>query len=598
MSRKYRRPHTTFVESKELYLRLLKHVRPYWQVFALAILFIVILALTEPAIPILMKPLMDGAFVEKDETYMFWVPIWLLLLFLIRGVSNFISRVAFQWVSGMVVLDLRREMFERILTLPVPFFDAHATGNLIAKVTYDVTQVTTAATRVLIILLRDSLSIVGLLGYMVFLNWRFTLVVSIMLPVMLAFVRFISARMRRSSRELQETMGEMTHALEEATRGNKIVKVYGGENYERRRFFKLANWVRRYRFKLKVADATSVPVVEFIGAIMIAVLIYLGTGQVDNEAMTVGEFTGFFTAMGLLFAPIKRLTAINQPLQTGLAGAESVFNLVDEVPEKDTGTRELTEVKGAVRFEDVGFRYAQAEGDALNGISFSIEPGQSVALVGPSGSGKTTIAALIPRFYEPTSGHIRIDDIPLDEIRLGSLRSQIAYVGQESILFNDSVAANISYGASEPPDRETLEAAARAAHALDFIRELPEGFDTMVGEDGVRLSGGQRQRIAIARALLKDAPILILDEATSALDTVSERHVQAALQNLTRNRTTLIIAHRLSTIENADVIMVVSQGRIVESGAHQELMARGGEYAHLYNNQIVLDEKKVKSESE
>jgi subfamily B ATP-binding cassette protein MsbA len=598
MSRKHRRPQTTFVESKELYLRLLKHVRPYWQVFAVAILFIVILALTEPAIPILMKPLMDGAFVEKDETYMFWVPIWLLLLFLVRGVSNFISRVAFQWVSGKVVLDLRREMFERILTLPVPFFDAHATGNLIAKVTYDVTQVTTAATRVLIILLRDSLAILGLLGFMIYLNWRFTLVVSIMLPVMLVFVRFISGRMRRSSRELQETMGEMTHALEEATRGNKIVKVYGGETYERKRFFKLANWVRRYRFKLKVADATSVPVVEFIGAIMIAVLIYLGTGQVDNQAMTVGEFTGFFTAMGLLFAPIKRLTAINQPLQTGLAGAESVFNLVDEVAERDSGTRELEQVQGAIRFEDVRFRYFQAEGDALNGISFHVEPGQSVALVGPSGSGKTTIASLIPRFYEPTSGSIHVDDIPLNEIRLRSLRSQIAYVGQESVLFNDTVAANIAYGSGELPSRETLEAAARAAHALDFIRELPEGFETMVGEDGVRLSGGQRQRIAIARALLKDAPILILDEATSALDTVSERHVQAALQNLTRNRTTLIIAHRLSTIENADVIMVVNQGRIVESGSHQELMSRGKEYAHLYNNQIVLNEKQVKSEPE
>lgn len=586
------RAQTTYGASKDLYLRLLQHVRPYWAAFGVAILVTILLAATEPAIPYLMEPLMDKAFVEHDEQYMFWMPIALLVLYIFRGLAAFVGRVAFQWVAGRVVLDLRREMFERILSLPVPYFDAHATGNLIAKVTYDVTQVTTAATKVLVILVRDGLAVIGLLGFMLYTNWRFTLVVSILLPVMLVFVRFVSGRMRRSSRNLQETMGEMTHALEEATRGNRIVKVYGGEDYERRRFHKLANWVRRHRFKLKVADATSAPIVEFIGAMMIALLIYLGTGQLGGEPMTVGEFTAFFTALGLLFPPIKRLTAINQPLQTGLAGAESVFRLIDEAPEEDRGEQELENPRGAIRFESVVFRYAQAESSALQDISFVVEPGRTVALVGSSGSGKTTIAALIPRFYDPTSGQIFFDDIPLGDIRLRSLRDHIAYVGQESVLFNDTVAANIAYGMAEPPSPEKLQQAAEAAHALEFIRELPEGFDTMVGEDGVRLSGGQRQRIAIARAFLKDAPVLILDEATSALDTVSERHVQAALQSLTANRTTLVIAHRLSTIENADAILVISQGRVVESGSHDELIGQDGEYAKLYNNQIVLQKER------
>jgi len=571
--------------SAAVYLRLLHHVKPYWKAFAGGLFFTVVLALTEPAIPWLLKPLLDGTFVERDPHYLFWSPILLLILFLVRGSANFLSRVAFQWVGGKVVLDLRKQMFERLLTLPTAYFDAHATGNLIAKVTYDVTQVTTAATRVLTVLVRDSLSVIGLLAYMLWLNWRFTLIVFLMLPVMAGFVRLIARRMRRASRDVQRTMGEMTHALEEAVRGHKIVKVFGGEAYERKRFHELANWVRRHRFKLKVADATSVPVVEFMGAVMIAVLIYAGTGQAGGEPLTVGEFVSYFAALGMLFAPIKRLTAINQPLQTGLAGAESVFALIDQPPEPDRGHRELERADGHIRFEEVHFRYPQAEQDALEGVSFEVRPGSTLALVGPSGSGKTTIAALIPRFYDPTAGRIFLDGIPLDEIRLRSLRDQIAYVGQESVLFNDTVAANIAYGLAEPPSREALEAAAEAAHALDFIRELPDGFDTLVGEDGVRLSGGQRQRIAIARAILRDAPILLLDEATSALDSASERHVQAALANLTANRTTLVIAHRLSTIEKADEILVIRDGRIVESGRHAELIERNGEYARLYNIQ-------------
>ncbi len=572
--------------SAGLYMRLLRYVKPYWEAFVAGIFFVVVLALTEPAIPSLLKPLLDGTFVERDPDYLFWSPILLLLLFLVRGASNFLSRVAFNWVGGKVVLDLRRQMFERLLNLPAAYFDAHATGNVINRVTYDVTQVTTAATKVLTVLVRDSIAVVGLLGYMLWLNWEFTLIVSLLLPVMLGFVRFISHRMRTTSRNLQRTMGEMTHALEEAVRGHRIVKVYGGQEYERRRFGKLANWVRRYNFKNRVADATGVPVVEFIGAVMISVLIYAGTGQAGVEPMTVGEFVSFFAAMGLLFAPIKRLTAINQPLQSGLAGAESVFGLIDEPPERDTGQRRLEQVRGEIRFEAVRYRYAQGEQEALRGISFTVPPGRTVALVGPSGSGKTTIATLLPRFYEPTSGRVLLDGVDLREYTLESLRSRIAYVGQESVLFNDTVAANIAYGTLGEPDRERLRRAAEAAHALEFIRELPEGFDTVVGEDGVRLSGGQRQRIAIARALYKDAPLLLLDEATSALDTASERLVQEALQNLTQNRTTLVIAHRLSTIEHADLILVIREGRVVESGTHAQLMETNREYARLYRRQV------------
>ncbi len=579
-------PEGRIISSRELYLRLLSHVKPYWRQFAFGILFMVLLALTEPAIPFLLKPLLDGTFVERDPEFLFWSPIFLIALFLVRGTCGLASQIAFAWVSGKLVLDLRKLMFERILNLPTSYYDAHATGIVINKVTHNVTQVTAAATKVLMVLVRDSVIVVGLLAYMLYLDWRLSLTVFVLLPVLAITVRLIATRLRGLSRRLQATMGELTHVLGEAVRGHKVIKVFGGHDAELRRFVRQANWVRRFQFKVKLADGSSSPLIEGVAAMMIALLIYIGTGQLGDEPMSVGAFVSFLAALGLLFPPIKRLVGVNQPLQSGLAGAESVFAMIDEPPESDEGTAVMTGVKGRLVFSDVSFRYSSSTDDVLDKIDFVVPPGTTTALVGPSGSGKTTIASLVPRFYTVTGGSILLDDLDIRSVTLKSLRSQISYVGQESVLFNDTVAANISFGSEREVSQADMEAAARAAYALDFINELPDGFDTVVGEDGVILSGGQRQRIAIARALLKDAPVLILDEATSALDTESERHVQSALHNLTRNRTTLVIAHRLSTIVHADQILVINEGKVVERGSHAELIALGGQYSTLYQNQF------------
>ncbi len=571
---------------RELYLRLLARVRPYWRQFGSALLAMVVLAMTEPAIPWLMKPMLDGSFVEKDPEIIFWSPILLILLFSLRGIMNFISDVAFEWVAGKVVLDLRRMMFERLLSMGTPYFDSHATGTVISKVTYNVNQVTVAATKVLTTLVKDSIIIIGLLIYMLYLNWLLTLAVLFSMPVIVFAVRLLAVRLRRINRALQSTMGVLTQVLEEAVRGHKVVKIFQGKAYEKRRFLERANWVRRYNMKSKVAGSAHMPLVEFVGAAMIAMLVYAGTHQTAAGELTVGGFVALMVAIGLLFAPLKRLTGINQPLQKGLAAAESVFGLLDEPAEPDSGTRVMERAEGRVIFDQVAFRYSGMERDALSPTSFEMAPGTTVALVGHSGGGKTTIANLIPRFYNPTGGRILIDGIDTQELTLESLRRQLSYVGQESVLFDDTVAANIAYGAPREVSDEEIREAARSAHALEFIERLPEGFDTVIGEDGVRLSGGQRQRLAIARALIKNAPILLLDEATSALDSESERHVQAALQVLTRERTTLVIAHRLSTIQHADRILVIREGKLVEEGRHQELLERQGHYYHLCRQQF------------
>lgn len=574
------------MSSKELYFRLLRHVKPYWRQFGAAIACMVLLALTEPAIPAFLKPLLDGTFVEKDPVFIFWAPIGLLILFTVRGLANFASSVAFAWVSSKVVYDLRRRLFDRVLSLPATYFDQNSTGNIVSKITFNVSQVTEAATKVLTVLVKDSLAVIGLIAYLLYLNWMLAMMVFVLLPIVAVVVKVIAKRLRRISRELQSTMGHLTHTLEEGVRGQRVIKVYGGQEGERQRFHKQANWVRRYQVKMKLAGAVHAPVVELVGALMLVMLIYVGTHQTGAGELTVGGFVAFLTGLGLLFPPIKRLTSINQPLQRGLAAAESVFGLIDELREVDAGKSELARAQGRIEFRGVSFRYDQANKNALTDVSFVVEPGTTVALVGPSGGGKTSIASLIPRFYVPTEGQILLDGVDIQELKLSNLRANLSMVGQEALLFNDTVAANIAFGQQDKVGQVRMEEIAEAAHALEFIKELPKGFDSLVGEDGVLLSGGQRQRIAIARALLKDAPILILDEATSALDTESERHVQAALKSLTEHRTTLVIAHRLSTIEHADQILVVKDGSVVETGTHDELLELEGEYAKLYLNQF------------
>lgn len=574
------------VSSRAIYARLLGYVRPYWAAFAVALVCMALTAAAEPVFPAIMKALLDGGFGGKDPDAVWFYPTLIVVLFAARGIFGFIADYAFAWAANNVVLDLRRAMFGRLLALPTDFFDNNNSGALISKVAYDVQGVTQAATNVITVFVRDTLTVAGLLAWLLWLDWKLTLIVLGMLPLIAIVVRLSSRRIRESARGAQTAMGSIAHTLEETIEAHKVVKIFGGQDYEMSRFDAACRRQRRQNMRNIVAASLVSPMVQVLTAMALGIVIAVALYDSASNRTTVGSFMGFVTAMLMLLAPLKRITDVNAPLQRGLAAAESVFQLIDQQAERDTGTVEIKRARGRIDFDQLGFGYSGREQRVLQHIDLSIAPGETVALVGASGSGKTTLAHLLARFYTPGSGRILLDGHDIQNIRLASLRANMALVSQDVVLFNDTVAANIAYGALRDTLRADIEAAARAAHAFEFIQAMPEGFDTLIGENGVKLSGGQRQRLAIARALLKDAPVLILDEATSALDTESERQVQAALEVLMKNRTTLVIAHRLSTIERANRIVVMDKGRIAEIGCHADLLAAGGLYANLYTSQL------------
>ncbi len=570
-----------------LYQRLLRYVRPYWWAFALAVVGMTIVAAGDVVMAYMVMPIIQRL-QSPDPAMTVQLPLAVVAVFLLRGLGSFMSEYGMAWTGHKVVFDLRREMIDRMLSLPTRFYDASSSGQLISKFTFDAYQLAAATSSAITTAVRSALTIAGTLGLLFWLNWQLTLISIVIMPPVAAVIRYFSRRLRRVARDVQQRTGAITHVLEEIVGAQRVVKIFGGQDYERKRAVAGANKLRQSMSKQSSASAASSPFLQFVGACVVGFIVYVSLKQSETGGFDAARFTAYVIALLTLIDRLRSMSGVNANIQRGLAAAESIFGLIDEKAEQDLGTVVLDDVRGELKFDRVSLRYDGAGKDALHEVNLAIAPGKRVALVGPSGGGKTSLVNLIPRFYEPSSGRITLDGQDIDTLTLNNLRSHIALVSQDVTLFNDTVAANIAYGAMSGASREAIERAASAAHALDFIRALPKGFDTVVGQDGIRLSGGQRQRLAIARAILKDAPILILDEATSALDSESERHVQAAMDALMQGRTTIVIAHRLSTIERVDRIAVLDAGRVVEQGTHAELLARNGVYAKLHRIQFAV----------
>ncbi|VAW57609.1 Lipid A export permease/ATP-binding protein MsbA [hydrothermal vent metagenome] len=584
---------------KITYRRLLSYTFENKKVFAFSVFSMVFVALSQPAFAALMEPMLDGGFINKDPEIIQWLPYAFVGVFITRAIAGFAAEYGMAWIGRKVIQTLRAEMFERLILMPNKYFDNTSTGETISRFIYDVEQLATASTTAVTILIKDTLMLLSLIVWMFYLSPMLAAVFIILTPIMAAIVTVVSRRFRAISRRIQSSMGSITHVLEESVQGQRVVKIFGGQKYELQRFHKNNNKNRQQNMKLMVMTSLSTSILQVLTAFALAGIIYVAIQEGLKDNLTAGTFTAYITAATMLFAPLKRLSNINAVIQKGVAAAESVFAFLDIDPERDEGKHCAEKVKGDLLFENVQFSYQQVPDKThnetvLNDINLHIKAGETVAFVGQSGSGKSTLVNLIPRLYSGYQGSVLLDGVDLNDYNITNLRQHIAYVGQEVVLFNDTIEHNITYGLnddsgtplSDTDYSEKLNKAAHAAHAMEFIERQNQGMQTLTGEKGVLLSGGQRQRLVIARALYKNAPVLILDEATSALDTESERIIQSALDALTKNRTTLVIAHRLSTIENADKIVVMDKGRIVEIGTHKELLEKDGAYSALHRIQF------------
>ncbi|WP_333606930.1 lipid A export permease/ATP-binding protein MsbA [Arsukibacterium sp.] len=580
---------TTIEASGPIYKRLLGYLKPYRLGFIAAIIGMVGYAMVDAAFISMIQPFIDIGIQDKDAEFLKYAPLVVVLMFVLRGGFHFIATYCISWVGGHIVKDIRQQLFGHLMRLPVSFHDNHSTGELISKITYDAEQVKQSLTKALIVLVREGAFIIGLIFVMFWHSWQLSLIFFMIAPLIALIVRFVSKRFRQLSKRIQQAMGGVTTSSEQMLNGHKVILAFGGQAVEDQRFANVNNNTRTQGIKMDAAQAISSGIIQLIASFALAFVIFLASSPEMLDSLTAGSFSTIVTCMVMLLKPLKQLTTVNSDFQRGISAASSIFSILDQLPEHDGGTLTLDKAKGDIRFEAVSFHYPGHQQQVLADVSFSVKAGQTVALVGRSGSGKTTISSLLPRFYQVEQGQILLDGQDIRHYTLASLRQQIALVSQHVTLFNDTIANNICYGSTAEVDPAHLLDVAEKAHVLEFAQKLPQGLNTVVGENGVSLSGGQRQRIAIARALLRQAPILILDEATSALDTESERKIQSALTALLHGRTSLVIAHRLSTIENADLIIVMDQGRIVEQGTHSELLASNGAYAQLHKLQFGSD---------